>query len=99
MILGVWSIDIKNRLKYLTDDPSDSFAHYLVIRGTTHIRRRPENTRFVQGSIKESLLKRKIYDLGDVCWIGRIWRELHNNNMLLPSLNQISFGLMEEAMV
>ena len=98
VILGVWTINIKDRLKYLTDDPNDSLAHYLVLRGITHLRPRPENSRFVQGSIQESLLKRKITDPFEWNWIGETWRKQHNNGKM-SSLNQISAGLKEEAMV
>lgn len=98
VILGVWTVNIKDRLKYLTDDPNDSLAHYLVLRGITHLRPRPENKRFVQGSVQESLLKRKITDEWEYNWIGNTWMKLHNNGKY-PSLNQISAGLQEEAMV
>ena len=31
--LGLWSIDIKERLKFLTDEPDNAEMHRIVIRG------------------------------------------------------------------
>lgn len=36
--LGVYSVDIKNRIKFLTDDPNDAENHHRVLRGQTHKR-------------------------------------------------------------
>ena len=33
VILGKWSLDFIKRIKYLTDDPSNTEEHYLVLRG------------------------------------------------------------------
>ena len=51
VVLGVWTIDIKERLKYLTDNPDNTETHHFIIRGNTHIRQRPKrSTRIVPGS-------------------------------------------------
>ena len=39
--LGVWIVDIKLRLKILTDEPGKLLLYRKVIRGTTHKRARP----------------------------------------------------------
>ena len=67
--LGVHSIDIKNRLKFLTDNPNDSENHYLVLRGLTHKRERPESSRFVEGKGNNSFVIRSITD-NDFAWLG-----------------------------
>ena len=98
VVLGVWSVDIKERLKIFTDDPDNTSMHRIVVRGSTHQRQRPQNSRFVQGSVRDSLIKRKISDKIERNWIGEKWKKEHNNNKL-PSLNQIEVGLVMEAMV
>ena len=61
VVLGVWTIDIKERLKMLSDEKDNTDLHYIVIRGTTHLRARPENSqRFGAGSLTAPLTKRKI---------------------------------------
>ena len=98
VVLGVWSVDIKEQIKYLTDEADNAEMHRIVIRGTTHERQRPErSTRFVQGSVQDSLIKRKITDPIEENWIGNKWKKDHNNSKR-PSLNQISAGLIAEAM-
>ena len=61
-VLGLWTVDIKKRYKFLTNDPDNEHCHRAVIKGQTYLRERPENSRFKQGSLEESLLKRKIKD-------------------------------------
>ena len=47
VVLGVWTVDVKLRLKFLTDEPENLRMYRVVMRGTSHQRRRPENsTRF-----------------------------------------------------
>ena len=75
VILGVFTIDIKARLKFLTDDPGNTQMHRLVLRGQSHHRQRPKNSRFTQGSVQESLIKRKITDGWDPNWLGKTWME------------------------
>lgn len=41
VVLGVWTVDIKKRLKMLTDDPDKTSLHRIVLRGTSHKRNRP----------------------------------------------------------
>jgi len=58
VLLGVWSVDLKERLKFLTHQPNNTDEHRFVIRGSTHKRQRPdnfENSRFVVGSSIDSL--------------------------------------------
>ena len=62
VVLGIWSVDIKERLKFFTDDPDNTEMQRLVLRGSTHKRLRPENTRFLVGSENDSLTKRSIGD-------------------------------------
>ena len=87
MILGIWTVDIKERLKKLTDDLKNVELHRIVIRGNTYRRQRPENSRFREGSILSSLdtSKRGIKS-GGVNWLGVTWRKLYNNGQL-PTLN------------
>ena len=65
VVLGEWSVDIKNRLKYFTDDPNNTEMHRLVLRGYSHHRERPDrlqNSRFTVGSEFDSLTKRPVTD-------------------------------------
>ena len=95
--LGLWSVDIKERLKYFTADKDNTELKRFVLRGSTHERRRPDNSRFIVGSNSDSLTKRSITD-DDWCWLGFTWYEEFNNGKL-PSLSQIEKGLIAEAMV
>ena len=40
VVLDKWTVDIKLRLKILTDEPDNTDMHCIVIRGTTHFRAR-----------------------------------------------------------
>ena len=63
VVLGVWSVDIKKRLKMLSDEPDNTDMHRFVIRGTTHHRARPENSkRFGGGSLIAPLTLRNMRD-------------------------------------
>ena len=55
--------------------------HRFVIRGSTHKRARPNNSRFIGGSITNSLTKRsaKGGSGGENNWIGRTWMKEYNN--------------------
>ena len=72
VVLGFWSVDIKKRLKFFTDNPDNTQMQRLVLRGETHHRQRPQNARFVVGSDMDSLTKREIGD-GDRNWLGYTW--------------------------
>lgn len=108
VLLGVWTIDVKMRLKFLTDEPANLRMYHKVVRGSTHQRRRPENSRFLAVSGNDSLTKRSIGD-DDICWLGTTWGIEYNGwngrsgRMCIgpdtPSLNQIEKGLIAEAMV
>ena len=39
--LGLWTVDIKERIKFLTDDPENKEMHRIVIQGQSHVRQRP----------------------------------------------------------
>ena len=41
--LGLWSVDLKQRLKFFTADPNNTLMQRLVLRGQTHHRQRPQN--------------------------------------------------------
>ena len=60
--LGLYTVDIKNRLKFLTDDPNDPENQYLVLRGLTHKRERPESSRFMAGKGNDAFIIRSITD-------------------------------------
>ena len=72
VVLGEWSVDLKNRLKYFTDDPNNTEMHRLVLRGYSHHRERLESrkdSRFTVGSEFDSLTKRPVTD-GELNWLG-----------------------------
>ena len=106
VVLGIWLVDIKERLKKLTNEPENEELYRIVIRGTTHTRERPGNSRFGTGSIAAPLSKRKTEKVSfwklitykEHNWLGSTWMKNHNKDKM-PSLNQISFGLIAEAMV
>lgn len=76
VVLGIWTVDIKERLRILTDEPENVNMHRFVIRGNSHLRARPKNnSRFVQGSIKDSITKRKITGDYEINWIGNNWKK------------------------
>ena len=93
--MGEWSVDIKERLKFLTDEPDNAEMYRIVIRGTTHQRQRPENSqRFGGESLIVPLSKRDMTkggeygDFSEQNWLGKTWmREFNNSKM--ASLNQI----------
>ena len=63
VVLGVWSVDVKDQIRYLTDEPENTEMHRFVIRGTSHERQRPESSfKFVAGKGQDSLTLRKITD-------------------------------------
>lgn len=95
-MLGFWSVDIKNRLKFFTDNPDNTQMQRLVLRGETHHRQRPQNARFVVGSDMDSLTKREIGD-DQWNWLGWTWSGRYNNYGY-PCLSQIEQGLIAEAM-
>ena len=40
VVLGIYSVDLKFRLKFLSSDPENTKKHHVVIRGHSHHRRR-----------------------------------------------------------
>ena len=95
--LGLWTYDIKKLYKFLTADPDNKEMHRMVIRGQTHSRQRPQNSRFVAGSYGDSLTQLSItdhsYNEYGGNWLGWTWFVEHNNKKE-PSLNQIEKGLI-----
>ena len=89
VVLGYWTIDIKQRLKMLSKDLNNTQMHRIVIRGTTYMRARPETSkRFGSGSIA-ALHKRDMASDNKVDWIGQTWASEYNKGSDKPSLNQI----------
>ena len=84
--------------------------HRIVIRGTSHKRQRPQNSRFVGLSLTAPLIKRDMKTgffkgMKDIStgfmsrnWLGKSWKKQFNKGKM-PSLNQIQNGLIAEAMV
>ena len=70
--LGKWSINFIKRIKFLTEDPENTEEHYLILRGSTSYRRRPESSRFVEGKGNNSFVIRSITDY-DHAWLGDTW--------------------------
>ena len=99
VLLGVWTVDFKNRYKYLTNEPENSDFHRLVLRGTSHVRPRPDNSeRFGSGSLIASFARRSVagFDPDEMNWLGYTWMKEYNNDEL-PSMVQIADGLIAEA--
>ena len=100
--LGHWSVNLKKRIEFLTDNPDNIEMQRIVMRGETHHRirpDRPENSRFAIGSEFDSLSKRSINDVDFLeNWLGETWRR-DRNNYSYPSLSQIKNGLVAEALV
>ena len=78
--------------------------HRIVLRGNVHSRQRPENSRFGGALITDSLKLRDITaenkwtakdGNSEAGWLGETWVEDYNMGNL-PTLNQISNGLVEE---
>ena len=44
VLLGVWTVDFKNRYKFLTNEPENTEMYRVVLRGTSHLRPRPDNS-------------------------------------------------------
>ena len=60
VILGIYSVDLKSRLKFLSSDPDDPKKMHLVMRGHSHHRRRvglPIKSRFTVGSDSDPMVK------------------------------------------
>ena len=74
-VLGVWSVNVKLRVKFRTIDPDNQQMYRMVIRGLSHNRRRPESDRFVVGSESDSLTRRNITGDEDVNWLGITWKK------------------------
>ena len=79
VVLGQWSIDLKRLIKFLSDLPENTIDFRMVIRGSDHQRRRPESSRFMVGSLIDSLTKRSITDYVHN-WLGHTWQCKYNNN-------------------
>jgi len=111
VVLGLWTVDLKKMLLFMTDDPNNSDHHRIVLRTKTHRRPRrdnsPENCRF-SSPITAFLQLRSLTEGAGVFketidnyfanWLGLKWW-IEYNNKILPSLSQIVTGVIEEAMV
>lgn len=99
VVLGLWSIEIKEFVKYSTTNPENNELKHKIVRGQTHQRKRPENSRFTVGSENDSLSKRSITNW-DGNWLGNTWAREYNNDVFRrPTLNQIEKGLISEAII
>ena len=63
VVLGVCTVDIKLKLKILTEEHDNTDMHHKVIRGTTHIRARRSKERH-SGSITVSFTLRDMTNTG-----------------------------------
>ena len=61
-MLNQWTVDLKQRLLVLTDDPTNKDLHRIVIRANTHKRARLDNSRF-SSSITVDLPFRDMTDI------------------------------------
>ena len=77
VLLGVWTVDFKNRYKFLTNEPENLNFHRVVLRGISHRRPRPNNSeRFGSGSIIATLAQRNAFgDSIGYNWLGSTWRK------------------------
>ena len=62
-VLGEWTVDVKLRIMFLTDEPGNFLMMRIVVRGTTHIRPRRSGERH-SGSITTSLTLRDMTKTG-----------------------------------
>lgn len=95
VVLGVWSVNVKNCIKFLTDDPGKFMMYRKIYRGFTHHRKRPQNRRFTAVLENQQPSKKSIIGY-DPCWLGNTWWTDFNDKRY-PSLNQIEKGLTDEA--
>ena len=56
-VLGKWTVDVKLRIMFLTDEPGNFLMMRIVVRGTNHIRPRRSGERH-SGSLKVSFTLR-----------------------------------------
>ena len=94
VVLGLWIVDIKRRLKFMPDDPDDTKKQHLVIRGQSHHRKRPGHpkySRYTVGSGYDPLSK---ISIPSCLHLGHHWFKIHRTG---PSLNQIGKGVVAEA--
>lgn len=103
VVTGVWTVDLKTMNKMHTDQRDNEQLYRLVIRSKSHRRARPnKNSRFGGQSILDFLKKGEFEgsyrEPSGHYNIGLTWRKEHNNE-IMPSFNQISWGLISEAMV
>ena len=64
VVLGECTVDIKLRLKILTEEHNNTAMHHIVIRGTTHFRARRSKERH-SGSITVSFTLRDMTKIGE----------------------------------
>ena len=105
-ILGLWTVDLKKQIMFLSEEPDKVEQHRLVLRSNSHKRVRVDTLRFsspVDTGFKEF---RNLVFAGDpkkdktneqANWVGRTWFKKINNE-IYPSLMQIEEGLLAEAM-
>ena len=94
-VLGLYSVDLKLRLKFSSSDPDDPKKQHLVIRGQSHLHTRaslPKKYRFTVGSDSDPLVKMSTTE--NEWSLGYTWQDDLNNRF--PSFNQIFEGLLLE---
>ena len=106
----MWTIDLQDRLMKLTDDLDNADMHRIVIRGVSHKRPRPSNSRFGGPKslpLKKRAIQQSLFDKlkgvfkdgeHEFNWLGMTWMQKFNEGKM-PSLEQISKGLVDEALV
>ena len=103
-ILGLWTVDLKKQIMFLSEEPDKVEQHRLVLRSHTHKRVRVDTLRFsspVETGFKEFRDLVHTGEAGEINeqanWVGRTWWKKINNG-ILPTLMQIEEGLIAEAM-
>ena len=105
-VLGLWTVDVKKLIMYLSEFPEKIEQHRIVVRGNSHKRLRLNSQRFSSPVItgfkewRDPVYKGKgegkFFNL-QANWLGKTWSDKFNNKYL-PSLEQIETGLIAEAM-
>ena len=99
VVLGMSTIDVKSNNLYHTNDPRNTKCQHLVVRGTSHIRKRPINARFF-GMINDALKLKEMTKLeaSQSNKIGKKWIKQFNKGKM-PSFPQVKDGIIKEALV
>ena len=76
--LGVYTVDLKEKIKYLTEEPDNSLFVEIIFRGESYKRPRSSKERFNEGFNFDIQYQRKIkfkkQDGITFNWIGLTWR-------------------------